>query len=215
MKTKRLKSKKRAVMSLEDAIELLERLESEDDAVLDIEGLTVCIEAQQEVVNTLCVALGLEDIDMKVAQAKIESLMEGAKQLEVLTIANQTLTTEAEARLVVLASMTQERDALQANLTAITAERDAGASVIALRREKAIGVLVGKHELVGHDATAIEAFKVRAEKLTFEELDAELTTLNKQIEESWGPSIRQSVPAEGDERMNRPLNLAQLQGFRV
>lgn len=202
-------------MSPEDAVGLLERLESEDDVVLDIGGLIAVIEAQQEAVNSFSVALGLEDIDMKAAQAKIESLMEGAKQLETLTIANKTLITEGEARSVMLVSVTQERDTLQSNLTAITAERDAGAAVIASRREKAIALLVGKHELVGHDATTIKAFMSRAEKLTFEELDVELTTLNKQIEESWGPSIRRSVPVDDGERVSRPLNLAQLQGFRV
>jgi len=209
------KKKQKKPMTAEQALDLLERIEEDEKTVLDIEGLSRCIENQQESLSALCISLGLEEVDLKEAQSQIEKLVAEKQRYE-------KLTTDLTTSLATIKALETERDTLKAEketvtsqVTTLTTERDTLQATINSRHEQLISQIVGKRELIGHDKAAIEAFKSRATKLTFDELDAELTTINKQVEESWGPAIRISQPPDLSEAITRPLNLAKLQGFRV
>ena len=209
------KAKQKKVITAEQALDHLEQIENNDTTVLDIEGLARCIESQEEALTQLCTSLDLEEVNLKNAQSQIEKLVAEKQKVE-------KLTTDLTTSLTTIKTLETERDTIKSEkektdtlFTLLTTERDTLQATVNTRHKKLVSQIVGKHELVGHDKLAVEAFKTRAEKLTFDELDAEMTTITKQLEESWGPAIRISQPADGVEALTRPLNLAKLQGFRV
>ena len=216
------KAKKRSkkLISPTEAIELLEQWEEDESAVLDIETIIRCLETQQEASAELCTAVGLADTaDLSQAQKRIIVLRQETTQATKDQDTLKTNLTTAQATITTLTAentnLKATQETLQAKVDTISQEQETLHAQVNARKEKLTAQIIGKHELIGHDTTTVEAFKTRAKTLTFEELDAELTTLTKQLEESWGPAIRISTPADGADAITRPLNLARLQGFRV